>query len=104
MKRIHALLALPAFTLALAAPVYAATDSGPGAGGTDTSRQAERSSHGYKYDRSLNAGGRAGGSTVPRGAEQPYEPPAKTSRGYEYDRSMNAGGAGGGSTVPRAGS
>jgi len=99
-------LLLPALAFALAAPVYAGSDSGPGAGATGSNANAEdlrNSSHGYKYDHSMNAGGRAGGSTVPRGmrASSRDADHSHSSSGYKYDRSMNSGGRAGGSTVPR---
>jgi hypothetical protein len=92
MKPIHTLIVLPLAAAFAAAPVFAADKN-------DTSN----SSNGYKYDRSMNAGGVAGGSTVPRGAEQPNDKTTKKTQsdGYAYDKSLNAGGVAGGSTVPR---
>lgn len=95
MQPIHTLI-IPTLACALAAPVHAA------GGSSNDPADTTHSSQGYKYDRSMNAGGRAGGSTVPRGAE-PAAPDktSKDSSGYHYDKSMNAGGYAGGSTVPR---
>lgn len=106
MKSISSRIALSAMALAFAAPVFAATDSGPGAGATGSNANAEdlrKSSNGYKYDHSMNAGGRAGGSTVPRGMASGKADTSKSnsSQGYKYDHSMNAAGRAGGSTVPR---
>jgi len=107
MHSIHFRIATSTLALALAAPVLAASDSGPGAGATGSANNAEdlrNSSSGYKYDRSMNAGGRAGGSTVPRDAASGRAADHTTSgssSGYKYDHSMNAGGRAGGSTVPR---
>ncbi|MDB5804961.1 MAG: hypothetical protein JWN73_2283 [Betaproteobacteria bacterium] len=103
MKSIPSRIALSTLALLLAAPVFAATDSGPGAGATGSNANAEdlrRSSNGYKYDHSMNAGGRAGGSTVSRGMNSGASA-SNESNGYKYDHSMNAGGRAGGSTVPR---
>jgi hypothetical protein len=92
MKPIHSLILLPLVAAFAAAPVIAAD-----------SNDTTNSSEGYKYNRSMNSGGVAGGSTVPRGAEQPTDKSVKKteSDGYAYDKSLNAGGRAGGSTVPR---
>jgi hypothetical protein len=106
----HTRIALAALALALAAPLAGAqsnvspdsgTTGGAASGDSAAAPMSQRSSHGYKYDYSLNAGGRAGGSTVPRDLREAPHTAQNSGEDYKVGQSNSVGGRAGGSTAPQ---